>query len=660
MKRLILINLLLCLYILPAIALNKDAFRLLNLDYPGLQQVKEHYADGKYEDAAQALLEYYRNRTDVVNPAIALNTLHLSKKERQWAEEALEHKFYVHDGYQPSYHYGNDIDWRYWPVKDNELRWQLHRHKWFTPMGKAYRLTQEEKYASEWAHQFMDWIKKNPLTETDKEEYEMTSKAEVTGNAENVRFAWRPLEASHRLQDQVNQFVLFLPSPSFTADFLTEFLVNYHRHALHILHNYSAEGNHLLFEAQRMIHAGAFFPEFKEAAGWRKSGIDILNREIKKQVYADGGQYELDLHYHPACIDIFYKALIMADVNGFSNEFPQSYRDTIERMIVFYINVCYPDYSNPCFSDAKRGGKSSDLKRYQNWLKLFPGNEQIRYMATEGREGKLPENLTKGFTDSGFFTFRNGWKEDATVMVVKAGPKGEWHCQPDNGTFELWFNGKNLFPDSGSYIYAGEGEVMKLRNWFRQTSVHNTLTLDNRNLETTQSVTRLWQPEGDIQTLVTENQSYKDLKHRRTVFFVENTYFIIVDEAIGDATGTINLHYQLADGKTDMDEEKKTITTRFDGKSNMKLQCFAPEGTGMKEEKGWYSTAYRKRMERTAVAFNMNKKDGKTVHYITAIYPFKEAGSVPEISAKLIGQEQDTLTVEVKVDGKKRTLSYKL
>ncbi|GAE17350.1 heparinase III protein [Bacteroides pyogenes DSM 20611 = JCM 6294] len=33
-------------------------------------------------------------------------------------------------------------------------------------------------------------------------------------------------------------------------------------------------------------------------------------------------------------------------------------------------------------------------------------------------------------------------------MVVKAGPKAFWHCQPDNGTFELWFNGKNLFPDS--------------------------------------------------------------------------------------------------------------------------------------------------------------------------------------------------------------------
>ena len=104
-------------------------------------------------------------------------------------------------------------------------------------------------------------------------------------------------------------------------------------------------------------------------------------------------------------------------------------------------------------------------------------------------------------------------------MVVKAGPKGEWHCQPDNGTFELWFNGKNLFPDSGSYVFAGDEEVMRLRNWFRATAVHNTLTLDNRTIEVTESVTKLWQPEGNTQILVTENPGYKDLKHRRSVFF---------------------------------------------------------------------------------------------------------------------------------------------
>lgn len=179
-----------------------------------------------------------------------------------------------------------------------------------------------------------------------------------------------------------------------------------------------------------------------------------------------------------------------------------------------------PRLHQSLFQCAKKGDPQTEQANYKEWLKLFPENKQIRYFATNGQEGEAPANLSKGFLKSGFFAFRNGWKKDATVMVVKAGPKGEWHCQPDNGTFELWFNGKNLFPDSGSYIYAGGAEVMKLRNWFRQTAVHNTLTLDNKNLETTESVTKLWKPEGDVQILVTENPSYKGLKHRRSVFFV--------------------------------------------------------------------------------------------------------------------------------------------
>lgn len=639
---------------------NKEAFLLLNLDYPGLEQIKSEYNKGNITAAAQSLLKYYQTRTGIVTPAIDLNKITISTREQKWADEALEHTFYVHDGYQPSFNYGKDIDWQHWPVKDNELRWQLHRHKWFAPMGKAYRLTKDERYAKEWSYQYLDWIKKNPLTQINKETYELEDVNGVKGMAENVRFAWRPLEASHRLQDQISQFALFIPSPSFTPEFLTEFLVNYREHADHILHNYSAEGNHLLFEAQRMLSAGAFFPEFKEASAWRKSGIDILNREIKKQVYDDGGQYELDLHYHSACIDIFYKGLQMADVNGFRHEFPQSYVDTIENMIMFYMNVCFPDYTNPCFSDAKRGNPKNELQNYREWAKLFPNNQQIRYFATQSKEGKAPANLSKGFTTSGFFTFRNGWQQDATAMVVKAGPKGEWHSQPDNGTFELWFNGKNLFPDSGSYIYGGSPEVMKQRDWFRQTAVHNTLTLDNKNLETTQSVTRLWQPEGNVQVLVTENPSYKDLKHRRSIFFVDNSYFVIVDEAIGKAEGTINLHYQLCDGKVDIDKKECRITTSYNGNSNLVLQCFASKPIETTEEEGWYSLAYRQRTERPSIAFNTKKEKEDVIRYISVLHPLNKNGKAMTIAARYKSSSENQMEIEVEVNGKKKVLKYQL
>ena len=663
MKHLIL--LLACVFsfhTLQAQLLNKEAFSLLNLDYPGLEKVKEAYLDDKFDVAAQELLNYYRQRTGIVNPFLDLNHITISETEQKWADDALEHTFFVHNGYQPSYNYGKDINWQYWPVKDNELRWQLHRHKWFTPMGKAYWLTKDEKYAREWVYQFTDWIKKNPLQQIDPVLYEVYDVDGVTGMAENVRFAWRPLEASGRLKDQISQFTLFLNAKAFTPAFLTDFLVNYFKHARHTMDNYSQQGNHLLFEAEYVLCAGIFFPEFIEAPNWRKSGIGILNREIKKQVYADGGQYELDLGYHLGCISIFSDALKMAQENGYGNEFPSSYTETIKKMMLFSMHVYFPDYTYPCFSDARRPAPFSQVRNFQHWLKLFPDNEQLRYFATQGKEGKQPDELCHAAPVTGFFTFRNGWGQDATVMILKAGPKGEWHCQPDNGTFELWFNGKNLFPDSGSYIYGGNEEVWKKRNWFRQTRVHNTLTLDNKNLETTQSVTKLWEKLPNAQVLVTENPSYKGLTHRRSVFFVDESYFVIVDEAFGEATGTVNLHYQLCDGKVDMDKEKNLLRTRYAGNSNVVLRCFGPEDMRMEEEEGWYSIAYQQRTQRPAVAFHVEKLTSEPVRYITVIYPAKNAKKAPRMEARFLTPQFDEneLEIEVVLNGKKTRLGYNL
>ncbi len=646
--------------------LKPEVFDLLNLDRPGLENVKALHFEGKEKEAADALLEYYKNRKGVRTPEIRdVKKVKINDEQKKWADDALVHTFFVHTGYQPSYNYGEDINWRYWPVEDNELRWQLHRHKWFTPMGKAYRVSGDEKYAEEWTKQYIDWIRKNPYVKISKKEYELTEDTQLKADAENTRFAWRPLEVSHRLQDQPIQFQLFIDSPHFTAEFLTEFLTNYHKHAEHILNNYSDQGNHLLFEAQRMLYAGTFFPEFKNAETWRQSGVDILNKEIEVQVYDDGAQYELCPHYHLAAINIFIKALEVADVNGFRAAFPQSYIDTIEKMIEFYANISFPDYTNPCFSDAKLVTKKEMLKNFKDWSRLFPENEFIRHWATEGAEGALPDYLSKGYLTSGFFVFRNSWESDAIQMVVKAGPPAFWHNQPDNGTFELWYNGRNLFPDSGSYIYAGKGEVMEERNWFRRTSVHNTLTLGNKNIENTDSKTLLWQPEGEVQILVTENQSYKELKHRRSIFFVDDSYFVIVDEAVGSAKGSINLHYQMPrSGKTVIENvaEEMYFATNFTDGSNFKLECFGPEGMTKKKEEGWQSPSYKKKFKRMNVSFNVKKSSDEPVRYITVIALKENGGNNPKMTAKFLDSSYNEkgLKVQVKVGKEKRTLEYKL
>ena len=624
--------------------LRPEVFDLMDMEHPGLEKVKELHQAGQDAEAAKALLDYYRARKGIVaNGLRDIKKVKISDNEKKWADEGLEHTFFVHYGYQPSYNYGKDIDWKYWPVKDMELRWQLHRH-----MGKAYRVTGEEKYAEEWTKQYIDWIRKNPYDDPDKE---------------NLRFSWRPLEVSSRLQNQPEMFMLFIDSPAFTPEFLTEFLVNYHKHAEHILANYSDKGNHLLFEAQRVIGAGCFFPEFRQAETWRDSGVKVLNREIDVQVMNDGSQYELCPHYHLASINIFLEALETADINGLRHVFPQSYVDKVESMIMFYGNLCFPDYENPCFSDAKIIDKKEMLRNYKRWSVVYPENEAIKYWATDGKQGRLPEYLSKGFLTSGFFIFRNSWGEDATQMVVKAGPPAFWHNQPDNGTFELWYKGRNLFPDSGAYIYSGDEEVMKWRRWFRRTDSHNTVTLNNKNIDNTDSKTLLWNPDCQSPVLVTENEGYEGFFHRRSVFFVDRKYFAIVDEVHGPATGTVNLNYQMPMGEILTDTGDMTAATSFEAGSNMILKCFAPEGTRMNVGDGWHSPAYRSKVERKKISYDTEKGQDQVIRYITVIVPKEEPGNNLKIQASFIEKNFDrhSMSFMVKVGkDKKRIVKYEL
>ena len=82
----------------------------------------------------------------------------------------------------------------------------------------------------------------------------------------------------------------------------------------------------------------------------------------------------------------------------------------------------------------------------------------------------------------------------------------------------------------------------------------------------------------------------------------------------------------------------------------------------MKKEPGWCSTAYRKRYKRMNVSFNVKKDGEEAVRYITVIYPVKKSADAPKFDAKFKNKtfDENGLEIEVKVNGKKQSLKYKL
>lgn len=640
-----------------------SVFEVFNLDYPGLEDVSKLVDAGDSLQAEQALLDYFRNR---IEKETAGKKYAISKGDQQMADNALEHKFFSMSAY-PSYFYGKDIDWTYWPVRDNELRWQLHRHKWFVPMGKAYRISGDEKYAEAWVNQYDDWMRKNPYPSvgdkyvaTDKKSA-LDPKDLLKNGDENAQFAWRPLETCGRLSTLYETLTLMIPSTAVTSDFLARFFVSYDLHAEHVMNNFSREGNHLLFEAEYLIFAGCNFPELKKAESWRKKGIEIMKTQMDIQVYDDGVQYELDPGYHVGTVHSFYHAYQLAADKGFEKEFPVAYLQKIERMMEVTMNLLMPDYSIPMFSDAGKSSRNYHNTLFRRWYQIFPDNENFLYIATDGAEGKQPAYNSKAFKNGGFYIFRNGWKPSSTAMVLKAGPPARWHNQPDNGTFDLCMNGRLFFSDSGRYIYGGDSLVLAQRNWFRQTRVHNTLTLDSRNIEVTDSKCLLWDTSNPhYEVLVTENQGYNNMKHRRTVFFVDRAFFVIVDEALGDAEGTVNVNYQLGEEHVQVAHSTNTVYTDYADGNNMRLDVYTDKECELRKEEGWISYEYGKKSPRNSFSYNIEKKAGEAIWAVSIISPVEKFKGSMRPKIKRVQITVDRVMLMISYNGSEKKMVARL
>ena len=610
----------------------------VDLNSAGLEKVKQ--SQNNPEIAAKKILNYFKTRTTVKHPVNQKNQNEkITEKDIKWANDALEHIFVGQPAY-PSQFCGTDIDWSFRPVPDNEWVWQFNRMYFWNAMGKIYAQTSEEKYAEEWCNQFIDWTRKNP-------------------NDENHKYAWRSIEAGIRGYSWTGLFYQFLKSPHFTPEVLVAFMNSMFDHADFLMTVYRTKSNWSLMEAEGMAFIAITFPEFKDAEKWRNEAFRRLNNEINLQVYPDGHQRELAMGYHIGCINWFLRTYELAKINNLENAFPDSYLETIEKMCEVPMKLCHPDGTNAQFGDSWEGLPGQYSDRFFEWAEKF-NRKDFLYLATGGKEGKKPDSTAFALPQSGLYAMKSGWDKNAISLVLKCGPDGGGHCQPDNGTFELYAGGRNLMPDAGSYIYSGDPENQA---WFRQTKVHQTLTLNGENSAYAPKLL-LWQPGENLDILVVENQSYENLTHRRSVFFIDKKYFVIVDEAAGTATGDIDNHFQLAPGggRAVFNQDSNSAQSNFSEGWNVFVQTQKQNGLEMIEEIGQVSFEYTKKEPRPAFCYRLKKKsENVKMRFVTIVVPY--IGKKSNIDVELIKNKEvssSKFQLEINENNEKKVIEYSL
>ena len=613
----------------------------LDLDRPSLEKVKAAGNDSSI--AARELLAYYRSRSSFKHPVdrsrrIDLRGKYASNSQLQTADNALKHILIASPSYPP-HQFGPDIDWSLQPVPDDEWRWQLHRMSSWNALAKAYWHTGDENYARQYAAQLLDWIVDNP-------------------HDADHKYAWRSIEAGIRGHSWIDHFQHFLDSHSFTPQVLTAFMLSAADHADYLYKVLAAvqrSSNWRLMEAEGLAFIAMTFGEFKDADQWLKRAIDRLNAEIKLQVRPDGMHFEQCFSYHTGCIKWFSRTAQLARLNGRGHTFGSDYHSTLERMCEALMKLALPDGKSTQFGDDHhRVNTRATLRR---WADLFD-RDDFRYLATAGQQGRPPDALAYTLSDSGFYSLRSSWRHDAICLVLKCGPDGGWHCQPDNGTFELYAGRRRLMPDSGTYIYSGDRHG---RAWFRQTQVHQTLTLQGSNSAYHPRL-RLFKPGARLDALVVENQSYRDLLHRRAVMFVDKKFFVLVDDAIGPAGGPVYLHFQLAPGSMVLDDSALTARTDLPDGYNVLVKAMPQPGLSLVAQQGQVSFKYGHKQPRPAFRFQITKDaHAAVVRFVTVLIPYD--GPVPKSDISVISHPQpgsDRVELELRVNGQTSQLGYDL
>ena len=687
------------------VGIDTTVFALLDLSRPELSDVKMFYESGDVYSAADYLLRYYRQR-QVVNPFVSLLAApYVSSEAYSIADQATSeggYQFRVSDFNESTDGAGNKV-WYSFAVRDAKgnvigLNWditssmptdlefssQLHRHQWMLPQAKAYKATGNEKYVQAWIDVYFDWLKTFPCPE-----------GVIVPNVHGLQ--WYGLQPACRAEDQMSIFEYYKNSELFTPAVLTTFLTSFHTHINNIYQNpYYEEGSNIAKSQEKVVYmAGVLMPEFKDSRNWYDKGLDAaLN--LTKKFHADGVIDEWTPHYHIGAVADYYDILRIARVNGILSDFTDEFMSILHKAAVFVKDFMYPDYSIEAIGDTQTESwsKSVLLKNFVKYSEMFPDDEEMRWIATDGSDGREPKTTLLLYPESGFYMMRNGWKEDSMMLIHKNTSDLEQkyvHNQSDNGHVSLYVNGRHFLPDAGSYTYGSnvDPDLNNLREQFRATSMHNTITKEGANLiEFRKGKLLKTETVPGYELVVTENEAYSDLTHRRAIFFVNNSFFVIVDEAYGTNEGKVNLNFNLWGSESDAQDEldRVTVFDEYEGETyagvhscfndgnNLLLRTFSEtsDDFNFKKNTRYFSTAVNKKTRRYWYEASVTKKSDKAARFITVILPF---GNVEDfenysISARFMDNTDSAdagtfhadagAAVKVSVNGIDYPLSYNL
>ena len=227
-------------------------------------------------------------------------------------------------------------------------------------------------------------------------------------------------------------------------------------------------GNHLFANAKALIFAGCLF-EGREADAWLKLGSDILAIQLREQILADGGQFELSPMYHALAVEDVLDLINIVTCFGSALNRAQlqqlaEWQLLVPNMLGWLRKMCHPDGEVAFFNDTAIGVAPSPVQLFAYATRL----------GVDAEERALPVSWLK---DSGYARLAT----DHAVLIADVGRIGPnylpAHAHADTLSFELSLNGTRVIVNSGTSVYGISAERIRQRG----TEAHSTVMIDGLN-----------------------------------------------------------------------------------------------------------------------------------------------------------------------------------
>jgi uncharacterized heparinase superfamily protein len=499
-------------------------------------------------------------------------------------------------------------DWSTSPDGDRLWSYNLHYFEYGRDLLWAYRSTGHEDYLRCLIRLIQHWIDQNPFW---------------------TAVAWEPYTISKRLISWSILLGHLHDDHLFHRECLAVMLASMVQQAKFLARNveYDVDNNHLITNARALITTGLLLTGHPQAQRWYNQGLTLLQEHAKRQILADGGHCERSLSYQMVVLqELLETSHLLKQAN---EPVPPDLSKATEALYAFLVHFVKLDGTLPMLNDTVRGYPvpTADLITVSAILLQKPkpdmgtcqtAGDYLDWIigANDWATGcTLPicqNSRSVALKESGYFIMRAGQGDDAHYLVFDCGLIGPRHsaahAHADTLSFELTAFNQTLVIDPGVYEY----KAGKWRDYFRSTTAHNTVTVDEQDqsvfwgsfrvAEMAEARLLHWESNDIYDYVEGEHNGYNRLKspvtHRRSIRFIKPDQWVIQDtlETDGQVEHQYQLNFHLTPAAQVTIMDKNRCRATFPKGVTLDFAAQHPPDTAVAIEKGWLSLTWKQKV----------------------------------------------------------------